>query len=183
MGSNYRTIIHRDDIAKIIFKMDLPSDRKGYVPFGVVLHAAIRNAYGKKFVTELDKETYKIIRGVELKCIADIVIRHNKETNKEYGVPENEAASDRYTSSNRVNPFWNIFTIKMSFKCWTELALDWDRFKMQCQIQGVECTTELFLNDVISDEESDEEITEGTGTPVPSAPGPGPEVITFWFKK
>lgn len=65
----------------------------------------------------------------------------------------------------------------MSFKCWTELALDYDRFKTQCVVQGVVCTTELFLDDVMVDESEDEEITDGT--PIPSTPGP--DVIGFFF--
>ncbi len=58
--NDYKTIINKDEIAKQIFKMDLPSDRFGYGPFGVVLHAALKNGYGKKYIGELDKHTYDI---------------------------------------------------------------------------------------------------------------------------
>lgn len=63
---NVQTIISRIDVAKEIVKMNLPVDNNGDVPFGVVLHATIKNAYGKKYLDNIDKEAYKMIKRAEI---------------------------------------------------------------------------------------------------------------------
>lgn len=59
---NIQTVVSRKDIARFIFKMDLPVDTEGYVPFAAVLHAAMKNSYGKKFLVGVEKKAYKMIR-------------------------------------------------------------------------------------------------------------------------
>jgi len=70
---NVKTIISRQEIAKEIFKMDLQVDLDGTVPFGIVLHAAIKNAYGKKYISEdIEKPPFRVIKQAEVNCLADI---------------------------------------------------------------------------------------------------------------
>jgi hypothetical protein len=140
--SNYLTIIHRDVIAQKIFKMDLPSDSKGFVPFGVVLHSAIRNAYGKKYLFDLPKKNYCIIREVELRCLAEIMTRHNYHLH--FGKKDSQLI-DQAGLVTRVNPFLNIFYIKITFKCWYEMTVDWERWKAQNMVMGTEFTLNQFF--------------------------------------
>ena len=45
------------EIAKQIWKMDLPVDRNGYVPFGVVLHAALKSFIYSCIIRKLIEKT------------------------------------------------------------------------------------------------------------------------------
>ena len=38
----------------------------------------MKNAYGKKYLTDVEKEAYRIIKTAELNCLADIVQLNNK---------------------------------------------------------------------------------------------------------
>jgi hypothetical protein len=78
---NVKTIIGRQEIAREIFKMDLTVDLDGTVPFGIVLHAALKNAYGKKFMDDIEKPAYKVIKQAEINCLADILVKTNKAVN------------------------------------------------------------------------------------------------------
>lgn len=73
------TIISRTEIAKEIVKMNMPIDNNGDIPFGVVLHATIKNAYGKKYLDNIEKEAYKMIKKAEILCIAEIVSKYLKK--------------------------------------------------------------------------------------------------------
>ena len=74
--SRIQTIIGKQEIAKTIFLMGLPVDN-GFVPFGVVLHAACKNGYGKKFLVDVEKDAYTIIRQQEIRCLATVIKLHN----------------------------------------------------------------------------------------------------------
>jgi hypothetical protein len=76
-----QTIIGKQEIAKTIFLMGLPVDN-GYIPFGVVLHAACKNAYGKKFLVDVEKDAYTIIRQQEVNCLATVLKIHNDMNNQ-----------------------------------------------------------------------------------------------------
>merc|ERR1712194_76490 len=63
---NVKTIIARQEIAREIFKMDLTVDLDGTVPFGIVLHASLKNAYGKRFMEDIEKPAYRVIKQSEI---------------------------------------------------------------------------------------------------------------------
>jgi len=73
-----KTIISKQEIAKLIFLMDLPVDHQGYIPYGIVIHAASKNGYGKKFLIDVEKEAFMIIRRIEIMCMAEMFTNHNK---------------------------------------------------------------------------------------------------------
>lgn len=123
--------------------MDLPSDSAGFVPFGVVLHSAIRNAYGKKFLFDVKKRSYCIIREVELRCLAEIMTRHNRQL---YFGKKNCELGEENGLVNRVNPFLNIFYIKITFKCWYEMTVDWERWKAQNMVRGTAFNLDQYFD-------------------------------------
>jgi hypothetical protein len=96
---NIQTIVPRQEIARQIWKMDLPVDSQGNVPFGAVLHAAMKNAYGKKFLIDIEKDAYKIIKRIEMSCLGAII---NKTTNE---TALNRANSEVGDNQNSANPF------------------------------------------------------------------------------
>jgi len=53
------------------------------VLFNIVLQAALKNAYGKKYIPEdIEKSPYLLILQAEKTCIADILLNINKDKGK-----------------------------------------------------------------------------------------------------
>lgn len=80
---NVRTIVSKQEIAREIFKMNLTVDQDGTVLFNIVLQAALKNAYGKRYIPEdIEKAPYLLILQAEKTCIADILLKINKDKSK-----------------------------------------------------------------------------------------------------
>ena len=122
---NIPTIIKRQEIAKQIWKMDLPVDLNGYVPFGAVLHAALKNAYGKKFLVDVEKDAYRIIRRMEVQCLANIMqknyLSENKSRFSRFKKNKVSDGKDDYLE-NIANPFALLLFVQMSFLSWKKLT-------------------------------------------------------------
>jgi len=80
---NVRTIVSKQEIAREIFKMNLTVAPDQTVLFNIVLQAALKNAYGKKYIPEdIEKSPYLLILQAEKTCIADILLNINKDKGK-----------------------------------------------------------------------------------------------------
>jgi len=135
---NIQTIVPRQEVARQIWKMDLPVDKHGYVPFGVVLHAAMKNAYGKKFLIDIEKDAYKIIKQLEVQCLAAIILKNQKSDalshnfgqkkksffgNKVCNQCPDMEGQDENTSAN---PFLLLLFVQMTLESWKKIAMHYN---------------------------------------------------------
>lgn len=149
------TIISRQEIARLIFKMDLPVDSSGNIPYGVILHSAMKNAYGKKFFIDVEKSAYKIIRKSEINCLAEIVARNKRE--KHLRTLKGLRGEDNHMA----NPFLLLLFVQMTVRSWMKVGHLYSDNKIQAQAEGKYFLRDHFWYDTDSDQDLDEfEITD-----------------------
>ena len=138
---NIPTVISRQDISRAIFKMEVPVDKQGYVCFGVAQHIAMKNAYGKRYMLDIEKDAYKVIRKAELVSLAEIMYKYNMK--KRSGVRLN--LSDINQTANPFLEFIQVTFVKMSFKSWKKLSIDLINAKIECETRGMPFSKEKFF--------------------------------------
>jgi hypothetical protein len=99
-------------VRRKVSEMKLIEDRQGYISFGQVLHAALKNAFGKNCYKNTDSDTYKEIRKIELKTVAKLF---NKRLD-DYEVEGGE--ENRKIRARVANPFNNVLFSQMVFQIW-----------------------------------------------------------------
>jgi len=102
-------------VRRKIADMKIYEDQSGYISFGQVLHAAMKNAFGYKSLSQANKDTRKQIRKIELQTIAKI-FKENQIIRA--------ASKGHLTNSKRgkiiktANPFCNILFAQLTFQIW-----------------------------------------------------------------
>lgn len=97
-----------------ISEMKLIEDKQSSISFGQVLHAAMKNAFGKNCYTNSKNDTYKEIRRIELKTIAKIF---NKKIDN-YEVTLDKTDNKKKIHAKRANPFNSVLFSQMLFEIW-----------------------------------------------------------------
>ena len=97
-------------IRQQIAKMNLYIDEKGYVSFGQVLHAAMKNVFGNKIYNNGNK-SHEIVKEIEKKTMA-IILKKNMNLSK-------LGSSRRKKLKLKVaNPFINLLFLKLTYNSW-----------------------------------------------------------------
>ena len=102
-------------IRKRIAAMNLFIDSEGFITFGQMLHAAMKNAYGIKCMHEAEKKVSKEIRKIELETIGKVLRRQKPE-------PKSVVKEVRY-SNKTANPFRNLLFLQLVYHSWYNYTL------------------------------------------------------------
>ena len=108
------------DIQRRISAMNLRVDKQGFVLFGQVLHAAMKNGYGSKIITHhTNLETYKLIKEMELKTMARI-LRASKDFR---GKGQQKLPNGVVLARKKANPFMQMLYLSLVFQSWSKFTL------------------------------------------------------------
>ena len=108
------------DIQRRITAMNLRVDKHGFVLFGQVLHAAMKNGYGSKIITHhTNLETYKLIKDMELKTMARI-LRASKDFR---GKGQQTLSNGVVLARKKANPFMQMLYLSLVFQSWSKYTL------------------------------------------------------------
>lgn len=99
-------------VRRKVSEMRLIEDRNGYISFGQVLHAALKNAFGKNCYKNTDSDTYREIKRIELKTIGKIFNRKIDDYEIETG------QNGKKIKARIANPFTNVLFSQMVFQIW-----------------------------------------------------------------
>ena len=94
--------------------MQLIEDKEGYVSFGQVLHASLKNAFGKNCYKNSNSETCKQIKKIELKTIAKLFNKKIENYDITFDKDENKVNMKARMS----NPFNSVLFSQMIFQIW-----------------------------------------------------------------
>lgn len=108
------------DIRKKIAGMNLRVDRQGYVLFGQVLHAAMKNAYGSKILSKSrNAESYRLIKDEELRTLAKILKKHH-----DFNADMRQTLSNgMVVTRKKANPFMQMLYLTLVFQSWYKFTL------------------------------------------------------------
>ena len=101
-------------VRRKISEMQLIEDKEGYVSFGQVLHASLKNAFGKNCYKNSNSETCKQIKKIELKTIAKLFNKKIENYDITFDKDENKVNMKARMS----NPFNSVLFSQMIFQIW-----------------------------------------------------------------
>lgn len=101
-------------VRRKIAEMQLIEDKQGFISFGQVLHASLKNAFGKNCYKNSNPDTCKEIKKIEMKTVAKIF---NKKI-EDYDITYDKEDKKASLNSRISNPFNNVLFSQMIFQIW-----------------------------------------------------------------
>lgn len=119
------------------------SDLQGYVPYPLVLKAAIANAFGNRSLFGSSYQAYKTVKVRESNCVAEIIRQMVKKYKR-----ASRAEALMVTASNYANPVLTLMNMKVCFLLWKRYMLMYDT----CDKDSVDIDSDDFKMSELADQ-------------------------------